>query len=758
MKIKRENKGFSLVELVVVIAIFSVVSIAIGGFLLAAQRSYAVSANELDIQEEAQLVANQLQEMILDTSLGISYQYVVVDDTGATLTDYMLDDSLALPTGELTKKELYIYGSDYYYHIYWNKEKSELYLIEYDKSGATPQLADGMPSEGVVLGEFVSDFKVDLSKIATDRMVSFDITFKKPGVDRSYMVSRNVSIRNNILTNRSATDVYDAVGLEFEPVADYLNITPGSALLWPGETLPFNIILTCSRGGVPSQDVSWSYSSGDGIPLSAETRVNASGVLKIASEEKSTVINLVGSAPGKNYGTDTDIVLQKNVVVNVKQITGLTISRNDFATNPIAPGGLYVVDVGITGVNLSGETLAGTGGVAAAIEMGSSYASIISQEDIGGLTTRFTIQLSSSAPTGGDIALSFRPTRAEFTDVTAGTGIFKVGNASSKIFNITSESGTEWLRLGFSKVNIDFTDASMRDSYCDAGGNLKSGYYVRYHYQVYDSNYNLTKSAYKSTGNNGNLYTDYFTSTGSSTSETTSVLYMTDKIFLTSGTVVVRAELMHNTAGSQVVVGSSDNLSFTIPQATIGFRRAAVDTPSNNLKAYMTENMNVVPIYISFSTGFAQDTYSINVGGVTCTPSTLAAVSFTASDFSRKKVAIQGSDSAEYVKDKNNIITVTYGGLPNKVTIQMVEPNISGTDCYAPLNNSEWTKGSSSVSGGNTTQYYTYYIDDTHKMEMSYVNDVFQIASYYVMRNNVWEKVADYTMNRVTTSWDLVTP
>ena len=100
MKFKRENKGFSLVELVVVIAIFSVVSVAIGGFLLAAQRSYAVSANELDIQEEAQLVANQLQEMILDTPLGISYQYVVVQEDGTELIDYLTNDaSVVLPEG-----------------------------------------------------------------------------------------------------------------------------------------------------------------------------------------------------------------------------------------------------------------------------------------------------------------------------------------------------------------------------------------------------------------------------------------------------------------------------------------------------------------------------------------------------------------------------------------------------------------------------------------------------------------------------------
>ena len=199
MKLNRENKGFSLIELIIVIAIFSVVSVAIGGFLLAAQRSYAVSANELDIQEEAQLVANQLQEMILDTSLGISYQYVVVDAAGTELIDYMTDDaSTVLPEGDLAKKELFIYGLNYYYHIYWNKETSELYLVEYEKTGATPQLADGMPSTGVVLGEFVTDFDVNLSHVASDKMVSFDVEFKKPGGERAYTVSRNICIRNNI--------------------------------------------------------------------------------------------------------------------------------------------------------------------------------------------------------------------------------------------------------------------------------------------------------------------------------------------------------------------------------------------------------------------------------------------------------------------------------------------------------------------------------------------------------------------------------
>lgn len=756
MKLKRENKGFSLVELIVVIAIFSVVSIAIGGFLVAAQRSYAVSANELDIQEEAQLVANQLQEMILDTSLGISYQYVVVDEHGTELIDYMTNDAeTVLPEGDLAKKDLYIYGLDYYYHIYWNKESSELYLVEYEKTGPTPQLADGMTSNGVVLGEFVTDFAVNLTHIASDKMVSFDITFKKPGAERAYTVSRNISIRNNILMNKSATDVYDSVGLEFEPVADDLDINPAAAIKWPGESLQYSIVAQCSRGGVPSQDVSWSYSSGDGVPLSANTRVNASGVLKVGDDEKSTVINLVGSMPGKDYGTGTDITLSQNCVVNVRQITGLSITKNDFATTPVVPNGLYEVDVVLNGVNISDiATLDEAGGIDANIEMGSSYATIVSTQDRGGLKKRFVIQVSDTAPMGGDIAISFRPGKANFSDITASTGIFKVGDTSTKIFELTSETGVEWKRLSASKVSLAFTDSHMEDTYCDDSGNLEDGYFIRYNYMVYDSNYVLKRTAYKSTGLNGNLYTEYFTSVGSSTSQTTSVLHMTDKLFLSSGTVVVRADLMHNTAGSAAVVGSSNEISYTIPQATVGYSRAAGDTPFSNLTAYITKDMNSIPIYMSMSTGFETNAYTLNIGQVSCTPSTLAEV--TNFDVANRKATITGKEDAEYLNEKNNVVTFKYGNSSNSVTIKLVEPNISGTSYYAPLNNSEWTIGS--ISADNTVYNYVYYMDDTHKMEMSYVNGVFNKATYYIYKSNVWEKVADYTMNRVTTGWDLITP
>lgn len=758
MRLKRENKGFSLVELIVVIAIFSVVGVVIGGFLLAANRSYAVSANELDIQEEAQLVANQMQEMILDTSLGISYQYVVTDDAGTELINYMENDAATLPAGTLSQKDLYIYGRDYYYHIYWDKENAQLYLVEYEKTASGYQPAEGMPATGVLFGEYVSNFSVDLSHVASDRMVSFDITFKKKNSDRDYLVSRNVSLRNDVLTNKPKEEVYNAVGIEFEPVADSMSISPASGSLWPGESLKFTVTLMCSKGGVPSQDVSWAYFSGDGVTLDSGTRVTAGGTLQIGSNEESSLLNLTASTNGYDYNNNVSKVLSQNIPMYIKQIRSLTIVSNDFETNPVSPGGTYKVKVKMDGVNISGESITSAGGIVATVNVGNEYASITNME-VDGLQATFTVKLADDKSIQGkEIALSFKPARAEFSDIVASTGVYKIGGSDTSLFNISSSSGTEWLRLGYAKTNIEFASDSLKETYCNDDGSLKDGYYVRYTYQMYDSNYSLKATAYKSTNNNGNVYTSYFSSVGTMTSESMSTMLMTDKVFLTSGMVVVKAELMHNTSGSAVVVGSSDNLSYFIPEATIGFRRAINDTASSSMKAYITSSVKSVPIYITFSQGFANQNYSISVWQASCTPAELGGISSTASDVANKKIVVVGSDEAEYKTSAGNVMTFTYGDLTNSASIYLVSPNVSGTNYYVPVSSSEWTVAGSSSDGTKTTSYYTYYIDDTHKMDITYIDGVFSSATFNVLTNLQWTAQGNYTINRNNKTWELTTP
>lgn len=759
MRFKRENKGFSLVELIVVIAIFSVVGVVVGGFLMAASRSYSVSANELDIQEEAQLVANQLQEMILDTALGISYQYVVTDDTGAELIDYMENDAIVLPEGDLTKKDLYIYSKDNYYHIFWDKEKAELYLIEYVNDGSGYVPAEGMPTTGVLFGEFISDFSVDLSQVASKRMVSFDITFKKNGSDRDYLVTRTVSLRNDVMTNQPAEDVYNAVNLEFEPVADDISIDPsGGTFLWPGEAQPYKVTLTCSKGGVPSQDVSWSLASGDGIPLDANTKFTGSNLLQVSSNENSSKIEVHATARGYNYGTNSEIVLTEPTAIwiDVGQVRSLSIVENQFETTPVRVGGIYDVTVKMEGDNLSGKSVTDAGGIVAQVRIGNEYAEVVNTT-IDGLQATFTFQVNASTPNGSEIALSFRAEKPEFADVYTNSAVYKVGGDEGAYFNISSGSGVEWLRLGKAITNLEFTSEELEEQYLTASGTLKSGYYILYTYKVYDSDYNLKRTAFTASGTGGPnaQCTEYFNGFWHLQGPLQSVAQMTDKVFLQSGTVVVKADLMFNNAGTSIVVGSSDNLTYFIPQASISFKRAEADDGLSNMKAYITEKANNVPIYISFPTGFASDTYTISLDNAKCDPATLGAVVSGASDISKNKVMVQGNSEAEYKASANNVFNFTYGGLTDAVSVILTSPNVTGTDYYVPMNTSEWTYTSTKIVGSTSTDNYVYYIDDTHRMVIEWQNNACKNATFYKMENLNWVKVGNYTMNKTNKTWDL---
>ncbi len=75
---KKEENGFTLVELIISMAIFSIVSIIIMMFLQTGSNSYQRAKNELDLQMESQMLINQIRDM------AYSANYAEYDDSGAT--------------------------------------------------------------------------------------------------------------------------------------------------------------------------------------------------------------------------------------------------------------------------------------------------------------------------------------------------------------------------------------------------------------------------------------------------------------------------------------------------------------------------------------------------------------------------------------------------------------------------------------------------------------------------------------------------
>lgn len=68
-RLRRNHKGFSLVELMCTVAIFSVVLTGLGSAMVISARSYQNGNVELDLQQQAQITANLLTNLIIDANL-----------------------------------------------------------------------------------------------------------------------------------------------------------------------------------------------------------------------------------------------------------------------------------------------------------------------------------------------------------------------------------------------------------------------------------------------------------------------------------------------------------------------------------------------------------------------------------------------------------------------------------------------------------------------------------------------------------------
>ena len=74
----RKNSGFTLVELVIVMAIMGILGLAVVGFIGTSTKQYKYATKDVDLQYEAQLTMNQIGDLIIDAQKGVKYEPATV--------------------------------------------------------------------------------------------------------------------------------------------------------------------------------------------------------------------------------------------------------------------------------------------------------------------------------------------------------------------------------------------------------------------------------------------------------------------------------------------------------------------------------------------------------------------------------------------------------------------------------------------------------------------------------------------------------
>lgn len=316
LRIQQQNSGFSLVELIIAIAILVIVTGAVCGFIVVTSRNYATANNDISVQQEAQLALNQMSDVIIDATRSINYvgydasnqPVKVMKDSEFTFTPEkkaLIVYNTAAPTSGEEDTELHNYM------FYWQKSDESLYFSIADVGGKFP-----MPGEAdsVLLAENVTDFQVDLSQVEERRVVKLKLNFKAG--NRKFEMANNITVRNKVVINDAEIEPLD------RRVRVNVAVKEPTVILEPGETFQFSTPKVTGTN-LLNKNVTWSINGtvGDG------TSITEDGILKIGEQE--THDSFLVKVTTKAVNDDSNSPAEDTVTVYVKRVKEVTLFKSE---------------------------------------------------------------------------------------------------------------------------------------------------------------------------------------------------------------------------------------------------------------------------------------------------------------------------------------------------------------------------------------------------------------------------------------------
>lgn len=190
---KEKNQGFTLVELIVSMAILMIVAGAIIAFFSFAMVQYERSSSEINVQTESRLAWTQLENLILETTNGISV-------SAKELNLYSEVEETASPA---TKKKERT-------RFYLDSDKKQIYMETYVWQDDAWKL-DG---DAALFASYVTDFSATLydeqgnaldTNIANEhKPTKVEVTMAFENNERTFSTTNAVAIRNKevVATNK----------------------------------------------------------------------------------------------------------------------------------------------------------------------------------------------------------------------------------------------------------------------------------------------------------------------------------------------------------------------------------------------------------------------------------------------------------------------------------------------------------------------------------------------------------------------------
>lgn len=200
----KDNRGLSLVELLLTVTILALVIAGAATFMLSGSRSFAKGNADSKVQSEAELAVNQIEDLVIDINGGVSKADTV--NTASLVMYHVEADEHGMP---VYKKR----------DVTWNKDNNNISYSEWNVEADGTEL--DQPVDNELLAKNVTEFDVDLSDTITEtdkdgndidivRSVVIRVGCLDGSGKAAYATTPVITLRNRLMLSGSPDKIFPA--------------------------------------------------------------------------------------------------------------------------------------------------------------------------------------------------------------------------------------------------------------------------------------------------------------------------------------------------------------------------------------------------------------------------------------------------------------------------------------------------------------------------------------------------------------------
>lgn len=206
---RTEEDGFTLVELVISMGVFSIVAVVIIMFMQTGTNSYQRAKSELDLQMESQMLINQIRDMTYSANYAeyddsgsehiLTLYHITQDYTPAVTPDPAVPGDPGVPASvskRITRAEVVVWDPATK-KLYYDKDEADPSVAGSSVTAPTASLSDADWCTKHLFSNYIEGFEVDTDATTgkiPDNTIMLSISMKARS--RKYELKEGITVRN----------------------------------------------------------------------------------------------------------------------------------------------------------------------------------------------------------------------------------------------------------------------------------------------------------------------------------------------------------------------------------------------------------------------------------------------------------------------------------------------------------------------------------------------------------------------------------